>query len=195
MTGRDEHTPDEPAVWEELIASFHERVELAVPPWPAAEDLDEDEGRRPGEQRAIGRLPRPADAEQVESGVGDVSLADSGVAGASRAESAVGRGSLDDSLTVDPVFYGAAELDLSTSDDHFVPPPPPPLPELDPVQKLGWLGLIGGPLYLILSFALNWSVPGWSTALAAAAGAGGFVTLVARMQDRDDDDPHGGAVV
>ena len=57
------------------------------------------------------------------------------------------------------------------------------------------MGLIGGPLYLILSFVLNWSVPGWSTAFAAAAGAGGFITLVARMKDRDDDDPHGGAVV
>lgn len=193
MTGRDEHTPDEPAVWEELIASFHERVELAVPPWPAAEDLD-DEDEPHGDPRT-GRLPRPADAEQIESGVGDTSLADSGFAGANRAESVMERGAVDDSVAVDPVFYGSAELDLSTDEEHFVPPPPLPLPELDTVQKLGWLGLIGGPVFLILSFALNWSVPGWSTALAAAAGAGGFVTLVARIQDRDDDDPHGGAVV
>jgi hypothetical protein len=181
MTGREEHIPDEPAAWEELVASFHESVEIAEPPWPAAENIDEtDKEARPENGARSGRtLPRTSEFEHREP---------------ERAE-ATTTGRQDDGWVFEPVYFGAAELDLASDDEHFVPPPPPPLPELDAVQKAGWVCLLGGPLYLILSFALDWDVPGWTTALAAMAGAGGFVTLIARMKDRDDDDPHSGAVV
>ncbi|RAY13104.1 hypothetical protein DPM19_21665 [Actinomadura craniellae] len=77
---------------------------------------------------------------------------------------------------------------------HYVPPPPPPLPSGDPVSRAAWAALVGGPLYLLLTVVLGWSVPGWAAFLAVAAFIGGFVTLVLRMGDdpRDTDD---GAIV
>ena len=39
--------------------------------------------------------------------------------------------------------------------DHFVPPEPPRGPRLDWISRLAWLGLIGGPLLLILAAVLD----------------------------------------
>lgn len=81
-------------------------------------------------------------------------------------------------------------------DEHYIPPPPPPLPRTDATTKFAWIGLAGGPLYLLLSALLQWDGPGWATFAAVAAFVGGFVTLVLRMGDeRKDDGPDDGAVV
>ena len=84
------------------------------------------------------------------------------------------------------------------ADDHFVPPVPPPLPRLDPVTKLAWLALFGGPLYLLISTATGATISGLAAFLAVAAFVGGFVVLVLRMDngrppDSGSDDD--GAVV
>lgn len=93
----------------------------------------------------------------------------------------------------------AAELPLPPADDeeHFVPPDPPPLPRTDPITRAAWLALIGGPLFFFVASTFGLSPGGMSAFLAVVAFVGGFVTLVARMQDgpRNDSGPDDGAVV
>lgn len=82
-------------------------------------------------------------------------------------------------------------------DEHFVPPPPPPVPRPDPVTAVSWLGLFGGPAYLLLATMLDWNIPGWAAFVSVAAFVGGFVTLVVRMGDHPppDSGPDDGAVL
>jgi hypothetical protein len=80
-------------------------------------------------------------------------------------------------------------------DEHFVPPTPPPLPSLDPVTQVAWVGLIGGPLLLLVAVVFGLSLPTFVSGLAVVGFVGGFVTLVARMQRNDPDDTDSGAVV
>lgn len=78
-------------------------------------------------------------------------------------------------------------------DEGFTPPPPPPMPRpRDRFDAFAWIGLIGGPLAIILAFVLG--IGGWLAAAGFAAFTAGFVTLVARSSDRRDDG-HDGAVV
>lgn len=79
-------------------------------------------------------------------------------------------------------------------EEHFVPPPPPPLPTVEPVTKLAWAGVLGGPAVL-LTGVFGVGLPGWAPLLAVAAFIGGFATLVMRLKDRPDSDPDDGAVV
>ncbi|MFD5649408.1 hypothetical protein [Streptomyces sp. NPDC127039] len=88
--------------------------------------------------------------------------------------------------------------DFDTDDEgHFVPPEPPPLPETDPTSKFAWLGVLGGPVLLLLAVVLGWDMTWWLTTLCIGGFLGGFATLVVRMRtgDEDDDDPGRGAVV
>lgn len=80
-------------------------------------------------------------------------------------------------------------------DEHYVPPPPPPLPSLDPVTQVAWVGLIGGPLLLLVAVVFGLSLPTFVSGIAVVGFVGGFVTLVARMQRNDPDDTDSGAVV
>ena len=81
----------------------------------------------------------------------------------------------------------------STTDDegHFVPPEPPPLPEADITSKFAWLGVLGGPVLLLLAILLGWEMTWWLTTLGIGGFLGGFATLVMRMRtdDEDEDDP------
>ncbi|MFE0804425.1 hypothetical protein [Streptomyces sp. NPDC058812] len=80
---------------------------------------------------------------------------------------------------------------------HFVPPEPPPLPEGDATAKFAWLGVLGGPVLLLLAVVLGWDMTWWLQTLSIGGFLGGFATLVMRMRtgDEDDDDPGRGAVV
>lgn len=82
-------------------------------------------------------------------------------------------------------------------DDHFRPPPPPPLPQPDRITRAAWAALLGGPLFLILATVFDLDISGWPALLGLGGFVGGFVTLVARMQDRPPTDLGGddGAVV
>ena len=82
----------------------------------------------------------------------------------------------------------------SDEGEHYVPPPPPPLPRLDPLGKAAWSAVLGAPALLLVALLLGLPLDGWLGAGLVALFAGGFITLVARMKDRDDgwDD---GAVV
>lgn len=91
----------------------------------------------------------------------------------------------------------ALAAELEDEQEHYVPPEPPPLPTTDTVNRFAWVGLIGGPAFLILGTLLGWSVDGVAALLAVGAFVGGFVTLVARMKDGPsiDDSGDDGAVV
>nr|WP_202885582.1 hypothetical protein [Kribbella sandramycini] len=80
--------------------------------------------------------------------------------------------------------------------DHYIPPDPPRGPRLDWISRAAWLGLLGGPLLLILAAVLDFGT-GWITTLGVVGFVGGFLTLVIRMGDRlpQDDTPDDGAVV
>jgi hypothetical protein len=80
--------------------------------------------------------------------------------------------------------------------DHYVPPEPQRGPRLDWVSRLAWLGLLGGPLLLILAALLDFGT-GRITTIAVTGFIGGFLTLVFRMKDRlpPDDGGDDGAVV
>jgi hypothetical protein len=80
--------------------------------------------------------------------------------------------------------------------DHYIPPDPPKGPRLDWVSRAAWLGLIGGPVLLILAALLDFGT-GRITTIAVVGFIGGFLTLVLRMKDRlpPEDTPDDGAVV
>jgi len=88
---------------------------------------------------------------------------------------------------------GAAALGTPADDDgeHFIPPAPPPLPRLDPLAKGAWAALFGGPGYLVLATAADWSVSGFAAFCAVAAFVAGFAILVLRMSDPDPKGPGG----
>ncbi|MBL1106043.1 hypothetical protein JK361_15830 [Streptomyces sp. 5-8] len=80
---------------------------------------------------------------------------------------------------------------------HFVPPEPPPLPTADTTARFAWLGVVGGPVLLLLAVILGWEMTWWLATAGIGGFLGGFVTLVTRMRTDDDgdDDPGRGAVV
>jgi hypothetical protein len=84
----------------------------------------------------------------------------------------------------------------SADSNHYVPPPPPPLPKLDTLSKLAWLCLFGGPGYLLVATAAQWSMPGLFVFIAVAAFVTGVALLVFKLNDSDrDDSDDDGAVV
>ncbi|MFK0138052.1 hypothetical protein [Streptomyces murinus] len=92
----------------------------------------------------------------------------------------------------------ASEDDFDEDDEgHFVPPEPPPLDTGDTTSKFAWLGVVGGPILLLVAVLLGWDMTWWLTTLGIGGFLGGFATLVARMRtdEDDDDDPGRGAVV
>jgi hypothetical protein len=101
---------------------------------------------------------------------------------------------------VGPRDYTAPEPSEDDFDDddegHFVPPEPPPLPTGDTTARFAWLGVVGGPVLLLLAVLLGWDMTWWLATLGIGGFLGGFVTLVTRMNDEDEDgDPGRGAVV
>jgi hypothetical protein len=96
-------------------------------------------------------------------------------------------------------FVAPDDSDLDDdAEGHFVPPEPPPLPETDVTAKFAWLGVIGGPVLMLVAVVLQWDLTWWLSTICIGGFLGGFATLVARMQHDDDDendDPGHGAVV
>ncbi len=91
----------------------------------------------------------------------------------------------------------SARWRVRNPEDHFQPPTPPPIPLPDTISRAAWAALLGGPLFLIIATIFDLDVSGWAGLLALGAFVGGFVTLVARMEDRPPNDLGGddGAVV
>lgn len=178
-----EHDPDlavvsEDLAWEQIVASF-DLPTGEVGSWPADEDLmpgdelvDERDTATPDEPEAGPRLRWGSKASGEHTSDDEDFLA----------ATHPGRDSRDDDRD-DP--------------ERFVPPTPPPLPKLAPYQQLAWVGLIGGPLLLLIGALFSLPLPRIVIGVAIVGFIGGFVTLVATMGNgRDDDwDPDNGAVV
>ena len=89
-----------------------------------------------------------------------------------------------------------ADLDELEADDEedegYEPPHPPPIQRpSDAVGRFAWAGVLGGPVIVVGANVLGWD--DWIAGLGVVATIGGFVALIARMKDRDEDDD--GAVV
>ncbi|MEU5807046.1 hypothetical protein [Streptomyces sp. NPDC047718] len=95
-----------------------------------------------------------------------------------------------DHALADPDDAGEAD------EGHFVQPEPE-LPPADTTAKFAWLAVVGGPVLLLVAVLLQWDMTWWLTTLCIGGFLGGFATLIARMQqgDDEDDDPGRGAVV
>ncbi|MFF4499308.1 hypothetical protein [Streptomyces sp. NPDC001401] len=168
---------DEDAAWAAIVAGYGDEPKdpPGTKPFKSVEDLalpepetnDDSEGDAPKQEKPKGPLG------------GSVSFAPG----------------------VGPRDYAAAEPsedDFDEDDEgHFVPPEPPPLPTADATAKFAWLGVIGGPILLLLAVLLSWDMTWWLATLGIGGFLGGFATLVMRMKtdDEDDDDPGRGAVV
>lgn len=165
---------DEDAVWRSIVAGYGEEPPdpPGTKPFKSVEDLALLEDTESGQ--ADSADPRPA--RPLGSSV----------------SFAPGVGPRDYS-TSEP-----SEDDFGDEDEgHFVPPEPPPLPAADPTAKFAWLGVVGGPVLLLLAVLLGWDMTWWLTTLCIGGFLGGFATLVTRMRtdDGEDGDPGRGAVV
>lgn len=190
--GHDAATPDEPGA----AASTAPGASPAASPTPSPAEPDDQDIEAAFRAIVAGygntgteQVAPWSPAEDVES--------DTPNAGGSwrvlrRAEPAEGDGVDEDwGLEGRP----AEEAEPAEPEEHYVPPPPPPLPRMDRQTKLSWLGVIGGPILLILFTSLDWSPIPYATFFAIAAFVGGFASLVYRMKDDGPDIGDNGAVV
>jgi hypothetical protein len=155
----------------------------AIPPAPDAPVSERPVSERPVSERPVPERPVP----------------DQPVPGPSAPDRPAGRAP-DDTLPDQPwpgFSAGRGPRDAVSAgdpaDDHYIPPVPPPLPRLDPVTKIAWLALFGGPLYLLISTATGAAISGPAAFLAVAAFVGGFVVLVLRMDNGRPPDSGSGS--
>lgn len=174
---REPQPIDEEAAWAAIVAGYGE--EPADPPgakpFKSVEDLALLESE-------VNETPGPAKKPEEDKPALGSSI-----------KFAPGVGGPRDYQVADP-----SEEDFDEGDEgHFVPPEPPPLPEADVTAKFAWLAVIGGPVLMLVAVVLQWNMTWWLTTLSVGGFLGGFVTLVARMSqgDDEDDDPGSGAVV
>lgn len=191
---------DEEAAWAAIVAGYGEEPPdpPGAKPFKSVEDLalleSPTNDDRVGTAGASGDTVKPADPDKPEGseaedpGSGDKPARPLG-------------GSVSFAPGVGPRDYSAPEPsddDFDEDDEgHFVPPEPPPLPSADATAKFAWLGVLGGPVLLLLAVLLGWDMTWWLATLGIGGFIGGFATLVMRMRtdDEDDDDPGRGAVV
>jgi hypothetical protein len=169
--------------WAQLVAGFDRPLDTTVAPWPSDEDVSTHE------------LP-VVDERDLRSRDGDegpppVSIRPWG------SRNSENDGSDDDDFLQSSTARSEIDDDDDDDSSRFVPEPPPPLPQLPPYKMIAWVGLLGGPLLLVLSAILRYQLPSWASGLAVIGFIGGFITLVATLGDDDDDPwrPDNGAVV
>jgi hypothetical protein len=203
--------PDVDAVFAQIVAGWDDDEAPPVPPWPATEDVPERRSK-PVDRAEKGAGDRPGPAPDAEDPTSDASAAgltdrraDADRPRAARDHPAPDRPAPDrpapdrpapDRAAGGPPAPGPRDWDAAEEpEEGYVPPEPPPLPRGDLVSRLAWAGVLLGPAFLLLS-ALLWDGAGpLPLAIAALAFIGGFVTLVARLPARRDDEDDDGAVV
>ncbi|MEU6815192.1 hypothetical protein [Streptomyces sp. NPDC046860] len=205
-SGREGRDPDEPgtpfdedAAWRAIVAGYGDEPPdpPGSRPFRAIEDLallekyPEPDGNGAGDEGE-------EEDESEKAGTGPEKAAPAGPLGSS-VTFAPGVGPRDHSPAEPEGKDAGADGDDGEDDEgHFVPPEPPPLPVADTTAKFAWLGVVGGPVLLLLAVLLGWEMTWWLTTLSIGGFLGGFVTLVARMrtdEDDGDDGPGRGAVV
>ncbi len=164
---------NEDLAWAQIVAGFDRPVDPPVAPWPVDEDVSDTEASEPEPTQPSRwwRRPHTDDAFAEFAAYDDFG---------EPAEAA------DEHDLVDDVDEA----------DRFVPPTPPPIPWPSGAQQLAWLGVACGPVLLLVAAVFGLGLPTWLTLAAAGAFIGGFVALVAMMDnDRDPWDPDDGAQV
>lgn len=68
-------------------------------------------------------------------------------------------------------------------EDRFVPPPPPLVPRPTPARLLAWVGLFGVPVAVLIALVAHIVLAPWLGLLLMGWFVGGFVTLIATMND------------
>lgn len=195
--GDEQSVPfDEDAAWQAIVAGYGEEPPDPpdAKPFKSVEDLallepetndTPDDGDTKNDKRDKGNKgDKPGEKPSVPS---------ASKALGSSVSFAPGVGGPRDHPAPEP-----AEDDFDEDDEgHFVPPEPPPLPAADTTAKFAWLGVIGGPVLLLLAVLLGWDMTWWLATLGIGGFLGGFATLVMRMRtdDEDEGDPGRGAVV
>jgi hypothetical protein len=181
-----------------IVANFTESVPNGVGPWPAAEDLDDEEPGASGAGPVAEGRAGDAPGEHGPTGPDRPT----GVAGGPAAFAGSGQWDPPVRRIQIPGEDAAREVpDTSRAEapepdeEGYEPPEPPPLPRGDLVSRLAWAAVIGGPVFLLVAALLWRSLPTFLLLLALTAFVGGFVTLVARMPPERPDDPDDGAVV
>ncbi|GAA3995546.1 hypothetical protein OG252_36640 [Streptomyces sp. NBC_01352] len=187
----EQHVPfDEEAAWAAIVAGYGEEPSdpPGSKPFKSVEDLallesETNETNDGGPKDAKGPTEAKEDKPAKPLG-GSVAFAP-------------GVGGPRDYSMPEPAEEGSKEDSEEDDEGHFVPPEPPPLPAADATAKFAWLGLLGGPVLLLLAVLLGWDMTWWLATLGIGGFLGGFATLVMRMRsdDEDDDDPGRGAVV
>ncbi|MFI0236631.1 hypothetical protein [Streptomyces sp. NPDC016845] len=192
---------DEDAVWAQIVAGYGEEPPdpPGAKPFKSVEDLALLE---PDTNTTPSAAPGRADEDEADGHPKKDLKADK--------DPKSSTGPLGSSVSFAPGVGGAmpgprdhtpaapSDDDFDADDEgHFVPPEPPPIPEADVTARFAWLAVIGGPVLLLASVLLGWSMTWWLATLCIGGFLGGFATLVARMQsdDDEDDDPGRGAVV
>lgn len=186
-SGEEQHVPfDEDAAWRAIVAGFGEEP----PDPPGAKPFRSIEDLALLEAEPDDSTDQPSGGSGESAGPSTPKPLGSSIAFAP----GVGAGPRDYNVP-DPVGEDTGGDD-DDDEGHFVPPEPPPLPEADVTAKFAWLGVVGGPVLLLLAVLLGWDMTWWLTTLGIGGFLGGFATLVMRMKnDDEDDDPGRGAVV
>jgi hypothetical protein len=177
---------DEEAAWAAIVAGYGEEPKdpPGTKPFKSVEDLALLETETNDEPTATETQPKK-DAPKKDSPKRDEKPA-----------KPLG-GSVSFAPGVGPRDYSGPEPSEEDDEGHFVPPEPPPLPAADTTAKFAWLGVLGGPLLLLVAVLLGWEMTWWLATVGIGGFLGGFVTLVTRMRadDEDDENPGRGAVV
>jgi hypothetical protein len=85
-----------------------------------------------------------------------------------------------------------SSVDEADEDEGYEPPHPPPIPRpADAIGRFSWAAVIAGPLLVLLTTLFEWDR--WIANIGVILSVGGFVSLIWRMNDRDEDDD--GAVI
>jgi hypothetical protein len=180
----DGHVSGDEAAWRDLIARFDAPAdaEAADPPWPSSEDLPQPAADDAGSASPDSANPDSANPDSAADPVITRDL----------------RGGAGGYLPPDRtriIRYAGDPRDYSPpgeEDEPYVATPLPPPARLDPVAKAAWVGVIGGPGYLlVVSLFLHMAVSATAAFIAVAAFVGGFATLIVKLGDRpprDDDD-------
>ncbi|MEU5632613.1 hypothetical protein ACH47C_05075 [Streptomyces rishiriensis] len=180
---------DEAAAWAAIVAGYGEEPPdpPGAKPFKSVEDLalleveanDEESGTKAGEEP----VKDPGEEKNPAKPLGSSVAFAPGVGPRDHTPAEPAEGSVDE--------------DDEDGEGHFVPPEPPPLPAADTTAKFAWLGVIGGPVLLLLAVLLGWEMTWWLSTVCVGGFLGGFATLVMRMRtdDEDEGDPGRGAVV
>ncbi len=196
-TPKDEHDDrpelDVDAAFAAIVADFGRPSPAGVGPWPAAEDVDDDAPDEPVDEAPVRRRVRAAPAARSlrrRARPAARRRRRAGQPGAARGTACTdGTGLPGDEPGV------AADGDPDDDRERFVPPEAPPITSTDLVSRLAWLGVLGGPLFLLVAALVSHALPAIVVLLTLAAFIGGFVTLVVRLPRDRGDDGDDGAVV